>query len=49
MGEELRAKLERPQNERMGVIRVRSTTFSREGDLERLAGNLLKGIIEAFG
>jgi hypothetical protein len=42
MGEELRAKLERPLNERWGVIRVRSATFSQEGDLECLAGNLLR-------
>lgn len=39
------AELERPLDERWGDIRVRSATFSLEGDLEEAGQNFVRGIV----
>jgi 5-methylcytosine-specific restriction enzyme subunit McrC len=43
------AELERPLDERWGDIRVRSATFSLEGDLEEAGRKFSQEIVEAFG
>jgi 5-methylcytosine-specific restriction enzyme subunit McrC len=42
------AELDRPLDERWGDIRVRSATFSLEGDLEETGRRFTQNIIEAF-
>jgi len=42
------AELERPLDERWGDIRVRSATFSLEGDLEETGRRFTQNMIEAF-